>query len=146
MLSLFRLFFLHQLLCDRICFLRRSSGASHSCHGSAWSHRLPDAHCSRSGIPGLELCRGLLDGGLSGEPGQPLTQREHRQYQVFTACHLFSCSYRIPTCPYRLVQRHKSRLLAPLFAPSPAGLFHWLCQIQDAPASLPCSSSRVRGF
>lgn len=60
--------------------------------------------------------------------------------------HLFSCSFRTTTCPYRLAQRHKSRLRALLFALSPAGLFLWLCQIQGAPALLPCSSSRDRGF
>lgn len=73
--------FVHQVLCDRICFLRRPSGASHSCLRSAWSDRLPDAHCSRSGIPRLELRRGLLDGGLTGEP-LTQSQREDHQYRL----------------------------------------------------------------
>lgn len=141
-------FCVHQVLCDRICFLRRSSGASHSCQRTARSDRLPDAHRSRSGLPGLELCRGLLDGGLSGEPEQPLTHfpLEVSSVHGCAVVSFFSWSFRILTCPYHLAQRHKSRLGAPLFALSPAGLFHWLCQIQGAPASLPCSSSRVRGF
>lgn len=77
----------HQVLCDRIRVFRRCRGASHSCHCSAGSGRLADAHCSRSGFPGLELRRGLPDGGLPGEPEQQPTHSvpEDNPFHFFNA-------------------------------------------------------------